>query len=211
MSVFFVTGLPRSRTAWLANLLCVPPASLCVHDIVGGCAGIADLQEQVERLEGGRLEGRLGTEASPYQASPYRKVGVSDPLLALVWEDVVDAWPEAKWVVLRRERRAAERSFGGFLARLGAPPALPMDLEPWELALDALECQAETRALAWEGLDDAEMVAGVCDWLRLPFRRERFEMLRRMNVQTIPERAPFDWRAAPFEHWLNERKEKSWA
>jgi hypothetical protein len=42
---FFVTGLPRSRTAWLANFLTYE--KFCFHEGMNGCYSLADYKEKL--------------------------------------------------------------------------------------------------------------------------------------------------------------------
>jgi hypothetical protein len=44
---FFVTGLPRSRTAWLANFLTYGD-SLCYHEALNGCKSITEYIDKVD-------------------------------------------------------------------------------------------------------------------------------------------------------------------
>tara|TARA_R110000803_G_scaffold34529_4_gene75314 strand:- start:949 stop:1470 length:522 start_codon:yes stop_codon:yes gene_type:complete len=44
---FFVTGLPRSRTAWIANFLTYGD-SLCYHEGLNGCNSMKEYQDKLE-------------------------------------------------------------------------------------------------------------------------------------------------------------------
>jgi hypothetical protein len=189
---FFITGLPRSRTGWLAALLS-GAHGVCLHDVLGGCAGVEDLKSQI---------------------SDFKAAGVSDPALALVWRDVAAAWPEAKWVVVRRDKFDAARSYAAFLARHGwgmAWDQVRATIEAWDAELAALLWEPQTTMVDYDDLDDAGEARRLCDFLRVGFDPGRFEMMRRLNVQTIPGKAPFQVAAAPFHAWMKQRKEKVWA
>jgi hypothetical protein len=82
---FFVTGLPRSRTAWLANLL-TNGDSLCFH------GGLLENGGYVERLVG------------ELKDAPFAAVGDSDASLlgAGMLEPVDAAFPEASWVLVKQ-------------------------------------------------------------------------------------------------------------
>lgn len=100
---FFITGLPRSRTAWLAAWLTTDSA-ICYHDPQG---------VTLEELQA---------------ANPGRRVGISGPETCLLWEQ----YPEAPWVIVRRESQAALRAF-------------------MEVAFDRLKVSDEALAQFWDG------------------------------------------------------------
>lgn len=81
MMPFFSTGLPRSRSAWLAAYLSYN-GSICFHDAFTGVKKINDFP-------------KLFTERP-------KASGVSDPALVLHWEKVAGWFPDAKWVVIER-------------------------------------------------------------------------------------------------------------
>lgn len=80
----FVTGLPRSRTAWFSNYLSHGNASI-IHDGFRLLNAIDDFPIQLKK------------------EFPYSEViGNSDPANILFWERIVEWFPHAKWVVVRR-------------------------------------------------------------------------------------------------------------
>ena len=93
---FFVTGLPRSRTAWLANFLTYGPLT-CLHDEFRHLDNPRDL-EQLFTAAGGPC------------------VGHADPANVLFQDALISAFPAAMWVVIERDptqaQRSAERAFG---------------------------------------------------------------------------------------------------
>lgn len=84
MQPFFIAGLPRSRTAWLANFLSYGP-SLCFHEPLA--CGLADSIAGYTAL----LEG-TGT--------PY--AGISCTGNAMFFEALNDLFPDARWVAVQR-------------------------------------------------------------------------------------------------------------
>ncbi len=90
-SMFFVVGLPRSRTAWLANLFTYGPA-FCFHDEIVGIEDMAHLARHVHE------EG-------------YEHVGFSDSGNALRAAQLMEAFPHARWIVVSRPRGEALDSF----------------------------------------------------------------------------------------------------
>ena len=90
---FLVTGLPRSRTAWLASFL------RCPHEPLTYCATLDDL---------GRIAGTGGC---------------CDTVALLLWKRIRAKWPSARFVVVRRnpkEVRASLRAIGLPASYLGA-------------------------------------------------------------------------------------------
>ncbi len=82
MNHFFITGLPRCRSAWFANYLTYGN-TFCWHD---GFDGAQDFDGFKERMEFGKFE----------------NVGNSDPANLLFWEEISFWYPKSKWVVIRR-------------------------------------------------------------------------------------------------------------
>lgn len=82
---FFITGLPRTRTAWLANLFCTE-STVCFHEPT------AKVLELVSGF-------------------PWLRVGVSDATLTLRWPAIKEAWPNARWLYVERDPADAMRSF----------------------------------------------------------------------------------------------------
>jgi hypothetical protein len=78
---FFITGLPRSRTAWLAAWLSAD--ALCLHDIPAPREG----------------------------ARPAGTAGYSGPELATQYDELRAKFPSSKWLVVVRELADAIRSF----------------------------------------------------------------------------------------------------
>lgn len=85
---FFITGLPRSRTAWLANLFCTD-STVCFHDPREG------LNTLLERYPG-------------------QRVGVADSTLPLKYGALREAFPEAPWLYVERDPSECMRSFVRF-------------------------------------------------------------------------------------------------
>jgi hypothetical protein len=96
MNPFFIASLPRSRTAWLANFLTYQD-SFCFHEPMNKYG----LKEYPRML--------MGTGK--------KYAGVSDSLNTLIMEELVDLFPQAKIVVIKRPVEEVEKS----LNALGFP------------------------------------------------------------------------------------------
>ncbi len=88
---FFVTGLPRSRTAWLANLL-TTDRTLCFHEPI----------EPIDKL------------FNPAWAGGYAAIGCSDSMLVMRFEELSDAYLQAPWLYVQRDPEAALNSLLAF-------------------------------------------------------------------------------------------------
>lgn len=77
-----ILGKPRSKTAWIANFLTVPPVSFCYHE------GLAD-----SALELPRLRERM-------KSLPVRHAGNADTALIRCVDEIIDIFPDARLVLL---------------------------------------------------------------------------------------------------------------
>ena len=85
MKIFLVTGLPRSRTAWLANFF-TWGNTVCFHD------PLPDFDYDV------------GQFVSYVRSLPYENVGISDPGIALHAAFYHLSFPDAKVVIVNRDK-----------------------------------------------------------------------------------------------------------
>lgn len=158
---FFVTGLPRSRTAWLSVLL-TTDRSLCLHE---PCA----------------LLRQVGDLSVIYGRDDYEFVGVADSALGFFAPEVIEAF-SPRTVIVERDINEVERS----LTQLGMPGT-----NYCELLLEALaEVRSHPLVLAvpFDALNDAGVVEEVYQHLMPGARldRDRYELLAGMLVETNP-------------------------
>lgn len=81
---FLISGLPRSRTAWLARAATIDGVSVCEHEPASRMSGLEDLQRYYFERQG---------------AAEY--VGISDPTLSAMLPVILDFLPMRTLVVLR--------------------------------------------------------------------------------------------------------------
>lgn len=93
---FFITGLPCSRTSWLANLFC-HNGVFCHHDLLAECA---TLDDYLLTLAAQAQEGRVGD---------------SDSGLLECHGRVMAMWPEARWLLVSRPFEDAWQSLCAFV------------------------------------------------------------------------------------------------
>lgn len=156
---FLILGKPRSRTAWAANFLTVPPASLCLHE------GLADAKLDYERLRM-RLE-----------SLPAAHVGTAETGFIHAVDRMVETWPNARIVVMTGAEESWDRWRPGGMIR----DAVDRD---YDCAVETLQghahfCDAqrvtrdvrEARAL-WEHCLPT-----------VPFCEYRWHILKDLNIQ----------------------------
>lgn len=169
MRHFFITGLPRSRTAWWANLMSTGD-SLCTHE-----PGLA-------------AEDWLDKYRPKETARWPRYLGNSDGTMLASWREVQARFPGAPWLVLDRPteeaREATRLKFGEW----------GLETAHLEARFEALaELMAELKAygenvlvLPWDAgqgqvLEGANFLAP-----QLGMHGARIELLAELNVQIMP-------------------------
>lgn len=176
MSLFFITGLPRTRTAWLANLLSHGSESFCHHD---GLKSVKP-KELVHSL----------------RESDFLYAGDSDSALLLHIEEIIRLVPDAKWVLLYRPTWDSYYSFHTHFK--GKYPGTPKDPQQlWDVFQHAQAYfeRAENilphaLRVKFEDLFQQETVEGI--WKHclpsIEFPVERWKMLDTFRVNVIPEK-----------------------
>lgn len=153
---FFITGLPRSRTAWLANFLTFG-ASFCYHEGLLGCRSLDDLYRKMDALK--------------------RPVcGDADTALLHFVSRLREENPEAEIVLIVRSLVDVTLSH----ARLGAPTTHLMASQA-KLEEARPYC---SRVIAYDSLGDEQTVKGLYTSLTgLSWSHARWTLLRDTVVQ----------------------------
>lgn len=176
---FFITGMPRARTAWLANFLTWGDA-FCAHDLSMRCESVAQLAARIDALPG---------------AFP----GVSDSALCLIPDRIRAQWPDARWVVLRRDPaqvRFSLQAMGAYpgLAKVG--PELAVEIVTRvEQGLASFTRDPRVLFVEYDDLNSMEKLHTIWQWClrgRVPWCAERAAQLHRMKIEVIPERYEVD-------------------
>ena len=162
---FFVTGMPRSRTAWLAAWL-TTDKTICYHDPRGITLEV--LQER----------------------NPGRRVGISGPETCLLFEQ----YPTAPWVIVQRDSTEALKSFLAVCQKRLAVDSQTVG-EFWYQRRQLLAKMSfghrNVLNVPFEGLNQLGTARTVWEHL-LPgtaFDAERWQLLNGLNIQQImPER-----------------------
>lgn len=159
---FFITGLPRSRTAWLANLF-TTDTTLCWHEPL----------EPISSLMAMAPEGR--------------RIGVSDASLTSQFEALSNEFPSARWLYVQREEEAAMASLVRFIAPhvKTSPTGLKGYLKQHQACAARMKTDARVRVVRFEDLSDGAVMPGAWSWLlpEIRFPGQRWIMLCGLNVQ----------------------------
>lgn len=176
---FFITGMPRARTAWLANFLTWGDA-FCAHDLSMGCASLSQFAARIDALPG---------------AFP----GVSDSALCLISDRVRAQWPDARWVILWRDPakvRFSLQAMGAYpgLAKVGPDLAVEI-VSRVEESVKSFAKDPRAMFVEYDDLDSMQKLYSIWQWClrgRVPWCAERAAQLHRMKVEIIPERYEVD-------------------
>jgi len=179
---FFITGIPRSRTAWLANFLTWGNA-FCHHDLLRLGCSVPALRRNLE-------------------ATRAEIVGDSDSALLHFAPQLVREFPTARWLLVKRPSAECARDFVSYFKAHPYPGIPPLtEAEAAALFLKAAaQCEA-LRDIVPAGcllemshteLDSVPGLQRVWEWLlpTLPFDTARAAMLNTFNVSIISEKLP---------------------
>lgn len=182
----FITGLPRSRTAWLANAF-TWGSVFVEHDALKHLGDVADLPAHFAALA-------AATGAST--------VGTSDSGLLMVWRRVMELFPQARWLHVRRPleeaRQAFFQAFGRTPYKGMEPVTWPQTVEMFHwlrhLELEFLEQAPDVLTVPVEALSTEAGLRGAWEHLleELPYPEIRNRMLMDFRLQVIPDRVEVD-------------------
>lgn len=176
MSLFFLTGLPRNRTSWLANLLSHGSDSFCHHD---------GLKAHTPK-----------SLVHSMRESNFLYSGDSDSALLIHIEEIIQLVPDARWVLLKRSPFDAYHSFHTYFA--GRYPGTPKDPDQlWQVFQHAQayfrraeQILPHALKVDFEDLYIQEKVESI--WKHclpsIEFPLERWKMLDTFRVNVIPEK-----------------------
>lgn len=162
MEPFFITGLPRSRTAWLANLFSYEN-SFCFHEALRECTEIKDIKKIFNGVD-------------------KQYVGDSDSGLPFFIDEVLDLFPESKLVLVNRGISEVIDSLGKVFPNY---PEIEKIVIKTQNAINDMVNKYKPFILDFEDLNDM----GVCKLLweycipGIVFDERRWRMLDLMNVE----------------------------
>lgn len=165
---FFITGYPRSRTTWLANLVNCGGVT-CLHDAIGD---FPDVQAFIATVKELSAEGPFGD---------------SDSGLILFAPRIVEAFPAAPWVIVERDKAACRRSHAAFLKQPEA--ALVKSFDILEQHLENFPKSARCLRVPYEGLSNMGTLCQIWNFIGhpMPFDFERAELLQTFAINPLPD------------------------
>jgi hypothetical protein len=158
---FFVCALPRSRTAWTANLL-THGDCFCFHEPAVGLNSLSELR-------------------AVFEATGRPIVGSADCGNAWLADGLREEFPECRFVVVRRDLNQCRKE----LIKMGLPDN--GTLEKAAEMLDYVASKYSPLIMDAKQMGDPEAVKMLCNYVGAPFDISRFEMLTALNVQARPE------------------------
>jgi len=155
---FFVTGFPRSRTAWFANYLTYGKA-FCLHDGLVNCRRVSDLKQYL-----------VGECA-----------GNSDSALPLVWKEHLSVFGDAPILIVERDIESVKNSFKAFYG-IDLPERF---IDAAQKGAEGLKANANVKVMQFDSIDPKtawEFLIGD------GYDDRRTELLRdiRVNTMVIP-------------------------
>jgi len=164
---FYITGLPRSRTAWLARVFTHGKVR-CLHDPIGRFG--EKWQETAKALE----------------------AGVSDCGLSLICPEL----ERGRWLIVRRDFYDAADSFLRMPRYPFETGPRDLDvLRKMEAGLKEIERTQEHRTVSFDSLDDEHQMRGVWEFLVgdvEPWCPWHWDEMRHLRVTVKPE--TYSWR-----------------
>jgi hypothetical protein len=171
MTPFFITGLPRSRTAWLANFF-TTDHSFCYHDI-----------------------SRVGSVWSILESTSSDFVGDSDSGLLTLVDSLLIRYPMARWLFLHNTVDRATKSFERYFTVDNEYPgtkesnireAMEIAKQLYDIAVQKVNNKMEIEV---DELDNFQTVKQVWQWLLpLPWNQQRYTMLNTFRINIIPQK-----------------------
>lgn len=165
LTPFFITGLPRSGTAWLASLF-TTNKSLCFHE--------PDPRDVVAAING----------------HPGRRVGASDSSLVRKSLQIMKIWPDARWLYVMRPLEECLESLIKFSESSGVKLNRTIARQAMEadrlIALQLIQDPVRFAMAEWDHVrNDAEVAGQVWHWLlpEVKFDVDRWKLLGGLNVQ----------------------------
>ena len=169
MRTFFICGTPRSGTAWLANFL-TTDKSYCYHELLADCCtNIADMKKYF--VDSGR-----------------NIVGNSDNGNIIAITKILKEFPDAKIVIIKRERQEATKSFLQWHSEIGLNKDDKAISDVFDTVYDNIETlqkHSDYLSINYNDISRVDVCKKIFEYCTgLPFDLKRFELLIKFNIQT---------------------------
>ena len=168
---FFIVGLPRCRSAWLAAFLTDGDVH-CHHEFIRQCSTPNDYVKELF-----------------WTRAPI--VGDSDPTLPLFYDRIRSALPPHKVVFVLRDSARAKASFVEMLESAGADSTEQAAQWPkLEAALKVMQATCpEALTVQFDRLNDMSEVLRLAEYCTgLPFNSSRFKLFDELKITAIPSK-----------------------
>lgn len=155
---FFITGLPRSRTAWLSVLLS-DQDSFCYHELLSNCQGISEFHKKL---------------SNPF----FNKVGNSDSGLSLYWDKIKNYYKNCPLILIYRNEQESLDSLKN---------SLKLSQEQAEFVIEytseKLKTLDPTLTVYYEDLDNYEICNDIFKHIiNKNLKYEKWEALNKLNI-----------------------------
>jgi hypothetical protein len=168
----FLTGFPRSRTCWMAELLTVHGHSFAFHEAGSPVLGIEKWRE--------KLESRPEQHVIDCSCAPLIHFGE---------EAFTAAFAGCKIYLIEREVKEAWKSYEAFLVEGKITLSMEQKNAVWVKMTDnMIQLRRGVPTIQFPDLDDADKVRGFCETIApgFPWDQQRFEeLLNRKVTQNI--------------------------
>lgn len=178
---FFITGLPRSRTAWISNLFS-HRNSYCYHELIRHADSIKEMAQLLKQR-------------------PETFVGTCDSTFPFYADQMIQEIPACKIVIVEREPHEV---FDSLLEAFGREHATQLG-ELVDMTLEAIEVlkkRYHTTSIPFEEMNDHATVMMMWESLvgRDTFDMERFHHLNMFNMEIIVPKYMSEQRSERVEH-----------
>lgn len=152
--MYFILGLPRSRTTWLAAFLS-NDSTLCYHEKSLEFSNLEDLKTFVMKED----------------------CGISDTALILHWQWIKSNIPGAKIVVIDRPYEDAVSSVEAMGISVGSM------MEHISKRIEVIKKDTSIPVVRFSSLNKKEVVERLCNYIGIPFNEEKFVEFSEMMIQ----------------------------
>lgn len=172
MNIFFVIGLPRTRSAWLANFLSAA-GSLCRHELWARCNSLSEYKLKLHKSEPGT-----------------HSVGDADPSLSHQAAWLNSEFPEARFLFVVRSERDVVASYAKAFAGLALTLEGAGDISRKIINFYNSVENCRKMLVTFDDLDNPEICREIfrfCVGKEMDY--ERWELLDGLRVTAIAEKA----------------------
>lgn len=153
--MYFILGLPRSRTTWLAAFLSTDTQT-CYHEKSLEFSSLEDLKIFVQEED----------------------CGITDTALLVHWRWLISSIPEAKLVVIDRPYSEVIDS----LAEIGFSDESKLTLAVSN-QIEVIKQESDILVIPFHSLSSKETIVSLCKYLEVPFNNSKFIEFSEMMIQ----------------------------